>query len=63
MFGRWSRERRQRIAEAQRAVAVSERKAVLIGHLREEALSVAAWAQERYEENHLTELFLHGRRR
>jgi hypothetical protein len=62
MFGRWSRERRRRIAEAQRAAATSERKEPLIEHLREEASAVAEWAQARYEENHLTELFHRSRR-
>lgn len=63
MFGRWGRERRERIAEARAAAAKSERLSLVIDHLREEAAPIAAWAQQRYEQNHLTELFKSGRSR
>lgn len=61
MLGRWRREREQRIAEAKAATARSERLAVLIDMLIAEAHAVNAWAQERYEQNHLTDLFHRGR--
>lgn len=63
MLGHWRREREERIAESRAAAARSERLAVVIDYIRDEALAVNAWAVARFEENHLTSLFHSGRRR
>jgi hypothetical protein len=60
MFGR--KARRRRIAEAEAAIARTERLRPFIDMLVAEAREVGEWAQERYEHNHLTELFNAGRR-
>lgn len=61
MFG--LERRRQRIAESQAAAAKSDRLRPAIEHLVAEAGAIGAWAAERYERNHLTELFHMGRGR
>lgn len=57
----WGRLRRERIAESQAAAEKSDRLALVIEHLQKEALLIGAWATDRYEQNHLTELFHRGR--
>lgn len=61
MFGRWGAARRERIEESRAATAKSERLALVLEHLAAEAAAVGAWAQERYDQNHLTDLFHRGR--
>lgn len=58
----WSRERRERIEESQRALERSRRLARAIDHLTAEGREVAAWAQNTLEENHLAALFAQGAR-
>jgi len=53
--------RRERLEESRAALAKSERLQPAIEMIRSEALGIGAWAHERYERNHLTDLFLRGR--
>lgn len=58
----WSKERRERLEESQRALERSQRLGWAIDHLAAESREVASWARETLEENHLAELFARGAR-
>jgi hypothetical protein len=63
MLDRWRRAREERIAESRSSSEETERLARAMETLKREALTIGSWAQQRYEENHLTEMFRAGRRR
>lgn len=58
-----TRRRRARIEESEAALRKQERLGAIIDWQRQEAAEVSAWARERLEMNHLTELFLTTRGR
>jgi hypothetical protein len=55
---RWRHERNRRLEEARAALARQERLGEVIDWQRAEAAEVSAWARERLQLNHLTELFI-----
>lgn len=62
IFGRWRRQRDERIAVSQKATERTKRLADAVSPLLEEAQAVTSWAERRIERNHLADLFVEGRR-
>lgn len=62
IFDRWRRQRDERIEASEKAAEKTERLALAVSPLLDEARQVTSWAERRIADNHLADLFTQGAR-